>query len=123
MKIKEAIRRVDALKYNTFSAGQKVLWLSMLDSRVKKHIIDTHEGADAIIFTEYNEDTDLETELLAEAPFDEMYLRWLEAQIDLASRENAGYNDAYAQFEAVYKAYANYYNRTHMPIGERFKFF
>ena len=123
MKIIEAIERVDALKHNTFSNTQKVLWLSMLDSRVKMHIIDTHEGADAVNFTGYNEETDLETQLLTEAPFDEMYLRWLEAQIDLAHRENSSYNDSISLFDAAYQAYAKYYNRTHMPIGTHFKYF
>ena len=122
MKIREAIERVDALKHNSISEIQKVLWLSMLDSRVK-HIIDTHEGADHVTFTEYNEETDLETELLAEAPFDEMYLRWLEAQIDLAHRENGSYNDSISLFEAAYQAYEKYYNRTHMPLGRKIKYF
>ena len=123
MKIIEAINRVDALKHNTYSQSDKIKWLSTLDSMVKNHVIDTHEGAEEVSFTGYDDITDLQTELLMPAPYDEAYLRWLEAQIDYNNGEYGKYNNAVEAFSSFYDGYKAYYNRTHMPKGKKFKFF
>lgn len=122
MKIIEAINRIDSQKHNTYKKDEKVEWLSRLDAMVKKHIIDTHEG-DEVIFTGYDDSTDLQKELLIPAPYDEVYLRWMEAQIDYHNGEYEKYNNAIEMFNADYGSYQNYYNRTHMPKGKKFKFF
>lgn len=123
MKIIEAISKLDSLKHNTYTQSDKVSWLSRVDSMVKKHIIDTHEGADEVTFTGYDDSTDLQTELLVQEPFDELYLRWLEAQIDYSNGEYNKYNQSIQMFKADYDSYANYYNRNHMPLGKSFKYF
>lgn len=123
MKIIEAINGIDSLKHNTYTESDKVAWLSRLDSMVKKHIIDTHEGADEVTFTGYDDSTDLQTELLVPAPYDEVYLRWMEAQIDYHNGEYDRYNNAIEMFHTAYEGYQNYYNRNHMPKGKKFKFF
>jgi hypothetical protein len=123
MKIIEAINRIDALKHNTYSQTDKVNWLSTLDSMAKTHVIDTHEGAEDVIFTGYDDSTDLQTELLMPAPYDEAYLRWLEAQIDYHNGEYGKYNNAVDMFNTSYESYQSYYNRTHMPKGKKFKYF
>ena len=123
MKIIEAINRIDSLKHNTYSNNEKVAWLSRLDSMVKRLIIDTHEDGEGITFTGYDDTTDPETELLVPAPFDEMYLRWLEAQIDYTNGEYDKYNNSILMYQTAYDGYANYYNRNHMPKGKKMKFF
>ena len=123
MTIIEAINRIDALKHNTYTQTDKVRWLSRLDWMVKRHIIDTHEGADKVSFTGYDDSTDLQTELLAPAPYDEMYLRWMDAQIDFHNGEYGKYNNVIDMFNTAYEGYQNYYNRTHMPIGKGMKYF
>ena len=123
MKIIDAIIGIDALKHNTYTQTDKLQWLSRLDWMVKKHIIDTHEGADAVTFTGYDDSTDIQTELLVPAPYDEVYLRWMEAQIDYHNGEYGKYNNAVDMFTTSYEAYQNYYNRTHMPVGKHMKYF
>ena len=123
MKIIEAINRIDSLKHNTYSNNEKLAWLSRMDSMVKRLIIDTHEDGEDITFTGYDDRTDLNTELLVPAPFDEIYLRWLEAQIDYTNGEYGKYNNAIVMFNTSWKEYQNYYNRTHMPKGKNIKFF
>ena len=122
MKIIEAINRIDSLKHNTYTQADKVEWLSRLDAMVKKHIIDTHEGEE-VTFNGYDDATELQTELLIPAPYDEVYLRWMEAQIDYYNGEYEKYNNAIEMFNVAYGGYQNYYNRTHMPKGKKFKFF
>ena len=124
MTINEAIERLDNLKYNTYTNADKIAWLSKLDNMLKRHIIDTHEGAESVVFDGYTEDTDPDTELLATAPYDEMYLRWLEAQIDYTNGEYDKYNASILLFNTEYEAFNAFYTRTHMPLaaGRRFRF-
>lgn len=124
MKIIQAINRLDALVFNTYEQSDKLEWLSRLDSRVKKQIIDTHEGAEDVVFTKYDDSTDLNTELLVPAPYDEMYLRWLEAQIHYHNGEYDKYNNAVIMFNTAFEAYQAHYTRNHLPVvrGRRFLF-
>ena len=124
MTIIEAINRLDTLKFNTYTQDDKVAWLSRADAMVKKLIIDTHEGAEAVNFTGYDADTPLDTVLLVPSPFDEVYLRWMEAQIDYHNGEYDKYNNAIIMYNTAFESYQNYYNRTHMPVqkGRRFLF-
>lgn len=123
MTIMDAIYRIDELKPNSYSQIEKIKWLSSLDGIIKKEIIDTHEGGEGIEFSEYGEYQDLGTSLLVPAPYDDIYLRWLEAQMDYANGEYGKYNNSVAMYNTAYSTYANHYNRTHMPKGNKFKYF
>ena len=123
MTLFEAISQINNLKPNTYSHTDKVKWLSTLDGIIKTEIIDTHEGAEQVEFNGYDEDTDLSTELLVPAPYDSIYIRWLDAQVDYANGEYDRYNNGVQVYNDAYSAFANYYNRTHMPKGKKFKFF
>lgn len=124
MKIFEAITGLDALKFNTYTQDDKVQWLSRLDSMVKNQIIDTHEGAEAVSFSGYTTDTPTDTILLVPAPYDEVYLRWMEAQIDYHNGEYDKYNNAIILFNTAFEAYKQHYNIAHKPVqrGRRFLF-
>ena len=124
MTIMEAINTVDGLKHNTYSYCEKVQWLSRLEFIIKRQIIDTHEGGERVSFTGYNADTDLHTQLLIPAAFDEVYLRWMEAQIDYSNGEIDKYNISITMFNTEFEAFATWYHRNHMPVsrGRRFIF-
>ena len=122
MKIIEAINRIDSLKHNTYSESEKVLWLSEVDLEVKNTVLDTHEGNE-VEFTGYDDDTDRQTELLIPAPYDKAYLLWMEAQIDYYNGEYDKYNNALEMFYEALDGFKKHYNRTHMPKGNKFKFF
>ena len=122
MTITEAITQVDTLKPNAYSTSDKISWLSRLDGMVKRLIIDTHEGGEDVVFSGYDSETDMETELLVSAPFDDIYLRWLEAQIDYANAEFNKYNNSILMFNAAYDVFSNHYNRNHMPTTKNKRF-
>lgn len=122
MTIIEAINRIDLLKPNNYTQEEKIGWLSTLDGIVKKEIIDTHEGS-AASFNGYDVDTALDTELLVPAPYDDIYIKWLEAQIDYNNGDTNKYTNSMTMYNSAYSAFERYYNRTHMPIGRKFKFF
>lgn len=119
MTIREVIAQVDGRLANTYEQKEKINWLSQLDQRVKTLIIDTHEGAENISFSGYDTQTDLDTQLLVPAPFDDMYLRWLEAQIYYANQEEDRCNNATDAFDVLWAEYWNDYNRKHMPLGQK----
>lgn len=123
MKVREAIDRIDSLKHNTYTNGEKVEWLSRLDGIIKAQIIDTHEGWEDVQFNGYTEARDMETEMLVPAPFDDIYIRWLEAQIDYYNGELARYNNSMMMYQEDYDTYSRHYNRNHMPIGKKFRYF
>lgn len=122
MKVIEAINHIDAVKPNAYSQDVKIKWLSTLDGIIKKEIIDTHEGGEGVSFTGYTA-TSLMTEMIVPAPYDDIYIKWLEAQIDYANGEYNRYNTTITVYNAALSDFERAYNRTHMPIGKKLKYF
>ena len=123
MTIQEAIERTDSLMHNVYSRDDKISWLSRLDMEVKQQIVDTHEGGKVGYFGGYSQSSPEMLVLLVPAPYDEMYLRYLEAQIHYHNGEYDKYNNAMAMFQTIYDGFANYYRRTHMPKRTAMKYF
>lgn len=111
MTIREAIDRVDNLLFNTYTDAEKVAWLSRLDERVALLVMGTGSAGGPW----YNEDTDMDTELLVPSAFDEIYIHWLTAQMNYANGEIEKYNNAIALYNVEYKAYAQWYHRSNPP--------
>lgn len=122
MTVMGAINHINAVKPNTYGQSEKIKWLSNLDGIIKTEVIDTHEGAEEVEYKPYTE-ASLMKELLVGAPYDDIYIKWLEAQIDYANGEYAKYNNSISMYNAAYDAYAKWYNRTHMPIQKEFTHF
>ena len=124
MTIMNALYRIDELKPNSYSQSEKIKWLSTLDGIIKSEIIDTHEGGENKVFPEtgYPENIELNTELLVPYPYDDLYLKWLEAQIDYTNGEYGKYNNSRVAFNDAYTLFKKYYTRTHMPISTQRRF-
>ena len=114
MTLLEAIAKIDALKPNGYRQEDKTAWLSSLDGMIMAEIIGEYEGETGS-FSGYGMDTPGDTVLLVPAPFDEIYLYWLEAKIDYYDREFTKYNNAMAMYNSAWEAFAAYYGRNHMP--------
>lgn len=122
MKLGEVIEKVNRKRQNSIPYEEKVRWLSQLEWKVKHRIIDTHQGGQSVSFSGYDENTDKETVLLVPAPYDEMYLLYLEAKIHYADQQEDQYNNAMDLFEEQWADFAAWYNRTHMPVAHKLKF-
>lgn len=135
MTIAEAIARVDSIKPNSYRNTDKIHWLSYLDGIVTEETILSHvqkrrrqptlivveEGSPSIPIidkprTKYDEN-DLETELLAPYPYDEMYVKYLEMKIDEINGETARYNNSATLFNDLLADYIKHYHKTHTPIS------
>ena len=123
MTIIQAIQRLDALKPNTYSTRQKILWLSQLEAMVKTLVIDAHMGGDEKPFSGFTENTDPATVLFMAEPFDMAYLYWLEAQIHYANEDLDMYNSAMGMFHSVFGTFKAHYKQTHTGKNAgRFRF-
>lgn len=123
MTLMEAIAAADVLRPNAYSRGQKIRWLSELDGKVHALVLSTHEGGQDAPFEGYRDDCDPERVLLIPPPFDEIYLRHLECQMDYHNGEIQRFNNSSQLFNSLWTAFSNHYNRTHRPKGRKMKYF
>ena len=122
MKIIEAINKIDSLVPNNFSISDKIGWLSTLDGIIKNNVINAHEGSENVLFEPYTDKTDLNTKLLVYAPYDAIYIYWLQAQIEYWSGEMTKYNNSITMYNTTYSEYEKWYNREHAPKKQKIKF-
>ena len=115
MTIMQIISQLDAQLPNTASTEQKVGWLSRIDQQVKHETLDTHENA--VEFNGYTEETPGDTTLLIPEPYDECYIRYMEAQIHYSMGEMSRYKNSMMLFNTVYAAFSSWYHRTHTPVN------
>lgn len=114
MKIIDAISLVDEMRVNTYGDDEKVRWLNWLDGQLYVTVHKRH--ADPPDFHSY-ECESMETELLVPAPFDQMYIWWLQAQMDLVTGEVDRYNADITVFNNLQDSFIAEYKRTHMPVS------
>lgn len=123
MTILQAIQKIDTLKPNTYTQSEKVAWLNTIEGLIKRNVIDTHEDGEDIEFTGYDQDTPVDTEMIVYEPYDELYVLWLEAMINYTNGEFVKYNNTIIRVNDMQQAFANDYNRRHMPIGTHIRYF
>lgn len=122
MTLYEALDRIDKIKPNAFTKTEKVAWISRLERTLYREIYATHEG-DVQPFNGFTDETDGATDLSVPEPYDEIYIYYVFAMIDYHNREIVSYNNAMTMYNQAYKQYWAWYNRTHKPKTERFRFF
>lgn len=122
MTIQDCLQRIDALKHNTYTDAEKLAWLSQLDGRIRTDILDTHEGGPEEPFVPYTAATPRDRSLLVGAPHEEIYLHYLEAQMDRQNGELELYANSSACFNAMWANFSRYYNRLHLPLGRSWDF-
>lgn len=123
MKISEVIAKLDSLKPNAFAMEDKIGWINELEWRIKREIVDTHEVIEPVEFDGYSGEESLEQVLIAPAPWDNVYLRWLECMVDYYNGESARFVNSRILFNDSYADFAAWYNRTHRPLSTRMKYY
>lgn len=123
MTIIEAINRIDDLKPNGFTQNDKVRWLSTCDGMISRDVLETHEDGPEEPFAGYGPDTPVDTELLVPYPYDQLYIFWLECQIDYYNAEYTKYNNSVLRFHDDFTTFQNWYNRNHKPKTARINYY
>ena len=122
MKAIDMIERVDLLEPNDYSPEQKLHWLSSLDGKVFRELIETHEDAPTDTLPAYGSGDE---ELLIGEPYGEdLYYYYLQAMIAAENSETQRYNKRMTLFNSAYTAFSAWYVRTHRPrlAGDHFRF-
>jgi len=117
MTVREAIQRVDAIKPNRFKEEQKIAWLGNLEGQIFNELVVTHENWEEIRPVEFTPNMDQMHRLIAPHPYDDVYLLYLQSQIDLGNMEIAKYNSTRTLYNNAYQTLVDYWNRTHMPVS------
>lgn len=107
----KVMETIDSLRPNAYDEETKLRWISDLDGNVMRLVIQ-EDG-----FTPYTYPADMEKELLIPAPFESVYVLYLEAMIDYHNREYQNYNNSAAMFETRYSDYKKAYIREHKAKG------
>ena len=123
MKISEVIAKLDGLKPNAFTLEDKIGWINELEWRIKREIVDTHEVTETVEFDGYAGEESMEQVLIAPAPWDIVYLRWLECMVDYYNGESTRFANSRILFNDAYADLTAWYNRTHKPVKVRMKYF
>lgn len=116
MTIKKAIDKADRLRPNQYSEIEKVEWLSHFDKRVFQEVLLMAEENQGMEFAGYDENTNIETELLIDDVYADTYIEYLIAKYDYFNREMGMYNNSAVMFNNSYQEYKNWYRSTHMPV-------
>lgn len=118
MTAAEVIAAVDALEPNAFSTEQKLRWLWVLDGQIYDELVRTHRQAEPTEPPEpYEDGTE---ELLVPSPYgEEIYNRWLQAMMAAENDEAAKYTRQMQMYNAAYRSYVNFTNRSIPPRAAR----
>lgn len=107
MTVEEMIRRVDELKPNAFTLGQKGAWLSEMESQLWTELLLQPAGDwEGLIHAQ--------RPLLLPEAWQRLYESYLGARIDLANSEYSKYGNAMALYNDYVQALAAWY-------GDRFR--
>ncbi|HBU12182.1 MAG TPA: hypothetical protein DEB31_05480 [Clostridiales bacterium] len=115
MTVQQAVAQIQNVKPNQYDMETLVRWLSQLDGKIFREVIAAHEGAEIDVLAPYDTQNDMGTELIVPAPFDDLYIKYLGAQVDYHNAEFGRYNNAMVMFNVALADFTDHYNRTHMP--------
>ena len=102
----QMLGRVDALLPNQYGREEKMQWLAQAEGFVLREICRVTGPLAAL---------EEDAALAVEAPYDELYRHYVEAQIHYANGEMARYNNAAAQWNNAFLTYKDYRCRRERP--------
>lgn len=107
-----AIAALDALTPNSYEVSQKLAWLERVEA-----------GLAAEVFFKTVNRPQMEEPLLAFEPYDELYVRYMQAQIFLEAGEITRYNNAMALYNNAVAALRRERIRSHVTEQPSLKHF
>lgn len=113
MKITDAIERANALYPNNYTDAEKIGWCNELGAMLKSEYARSYLGKNEdeyIPITNPNE-----SDTLAPAPYDEMYIDFILAKCCYYQRDFDAYNQHITAFNSKLKDFASWYISHNMP--------
>lgn len=111
--IKKIIQRVDRKVVNGYGEETKLEWIASLDGKIAINVM-LMDMCELSRFN-YSFPDDLQTQPLVQFPFDDLYDKWIEAQICLQDEEWERYANAMEVYNAYYEEFVNWFLSTYKP--------
>ena len=117
MTVNEAVTAAGAIIGKAASRDELILWLGEIENTVICEIAKTHEAVpyDQSVISA---DGDDERVLFAPDPFSQLYIHYLMMKFDDRLCDTERYMNSASRFSASYQSFADWYNRTYMPLCE-----
>lgn len=109
MTINEAIMAADDMRPNVYDEETKIKWLSELDGKIAQEVMQQK----SVPVYEYPKDGD--TQLLVNAPHEDIYPLYIVAMIDFHNGDTELAINSMGLFDNRYTVFAKWYIRNHMP--------
>ena len=114
MTVNEAIQTADRMVKNHYSAEEKVRWLSAVDTLLQRELVERYQGGTERK-TEYTL-SDMDTELIAQCPYDEMYVFYLLVKIHYFNGEIDLYSNVAEEYNNKLNEFRKWYARNHRDL-------
>ena len=111
MTLKEAVARFDLLYPNAMALPVKISLLSRLDGRVDRELLQPYGEGDGS-FAGYAAADYESAALKVPFPFDDIYVKYLNAENDLINGDTVRFANSAAVFNAAFEEYAAFVSRT-----------
>jgi hypothetical protein len=116
MTINEVIAKVDSFCPNNIDRKDKVDFLSTVERKIINEVMRQYDDVTYDKdFKRYDPERSGETELLAESPYDHLYIHYIMAQIYLILHEQEHYNNEIYIFNSIYDDYKVHMIQHHRP--------
>ena len=138
------VEKMDHLIPNSFAREDKLRWLWVFDGKIRREIMETHEAGDeragqgtAPCLDEAGDeragqgtvpclegaDSVYGQSLVVPEPYGmELYLAFLENTMDHYNGDTVRYNNSLDRLATLYREFFRRYNREHLPLGDKRKF-
>lgn len=113
MTLKKAIEKIDILKPNAFTNDQKTEWVSTVEGNIKK-VSDKWSG-ETTPFVNYTYTDDMNSQLIAQSPHDQLYLLYLASMIDFWNKEYVSYSNSQIMFNSAMDEYERHIKSLSIP--------
>lgn len=110
MTRRECLTRFGYIKPHGYDTDTVEKWLISADNRLRKLICNVY----GTVFSD-------KTELILPDEHADIYIYYLQAQVDYFNGETARYNNSMNMFNTALAAFMDEYNRTHMPLQREVK--
>lgn len=118
MTIQDVINRVTGLRNEKKCTTDFIIQkINEIEWKIKREIVDTHEGSEKYPFDEYSAD-EINSELIAPSPYSELYIKWVLYQLDVINNAMTDASNSYTLFNSDYSAFAVWYTKNHMPVSK-----
>ena len=131
VKLGDVIADVKLTNRGKYTDETIVHWINECEEKIFNDVILTHFGEDDIIESHTDDDghfvlygiDDTDKEMIVPSMYSSVYKNYVDSQIYYTNSEMQKYNNATTKFNASFRDYNAWYNRTHKPKGKKFNFF